>query len=57
MKSYYRHDIQDDNRLIGEFPTVECTKTFKIGHSTLLNVLKGSGVYKGRLYRREPLTQ
>lgn len=55
-KFIYVYDIQDNNRLIGVYPTVECKNTFSMGHTTLINALNGNGVYKGRLFRREPLS-
>ena len=42
----------DDNTLLGVYPTVECSKTFKIGKDTLSKYLKSGLPYKGKIYSR-----
>ena len=41
--------------LIGSYPTVKCSKTFKIGKDTLSKYLKSGLPYKGKIYSRTKL--
>lgn len=54
-KLIYVYNLNDDHKLIGSYGTVECTRVFKIGHSTLLKVLEKGGIHKDLLFTREPL--
>ncbi len=47
--------MNDNRKLIGIYPTVECCSTFKLGHATLLKVLNKDGLYKNHLFTREPI--
>jgi len=49
------YDVENNNELIGVYPTVECKKVFQIGYDTLIRVLDEGSVYKGKLFRRKPL--
>ena len=40
---------------IGAYPTVECSKTFKMGKDTLSKYLKSGLPYKGKIYSRTKL--
>ena len=42
----------EDMFFIGAYPTVECSKTFKIGKDTLSKYLKSGLPYKGKIYSR-----
>lgn len=40
---------------LGQYPTVECSKTFKLGKDTLSKYIKLGIPYKGKLYSRTKL--
>ncbi|RHW30415.1 hypothetical protein D1B31_23700 [Neobacillus notoginsengisoli] len=40
---------------IGTYPTIKCSKTFKIGKDTLSKYLKSGQAYKGKIYSRTKL--
>lgn len=44
-----------DMSYIGSYPTVKCSKTFKIGKDTLLKYLNSGQAYKGQIYSRTKL--
>lgn len=45
----------EDLSFIGEYSTVECSKTFKLGKDTLMKYLKLELPYKGKIYSRTKL--
>lgn len=46
----------NDLSYIGAYPTVECSKFFKIGKDTLSKYLKTGLPYKGKIYSRKKIT-
>ena len=42
----------EDMSYIGSYPTVECSKTFKIGKDTLSKYIKSGLPFKGKVYSR-----
>lgn len=46
----------NDLSYIGAYPTVECSKLFKIGKDTLSKYLKTGLPYKGKIYSRKKIT-
>ena len=42
----------EDNTLLGVYPTVECSKTFRIGKDTLTKYLKSGLPYKGKIFTK-----
>ena len=50
-KLVYVYDYGTKN-LIGSFPTVQCSKEFKIGKDTLTKYLKNGLPYKNKLFSR-----
>ena len=44
-----------DMSFIGEFPTVQCAKHFKIGKETLTKYIKNNLPYKGQIFSRHKL--
>ena len=45
----------EDMNYIGSFPTVVCSKTFKIGKDTLSKYIKSGLPFKGKIYSRTKL--
>lgn len=44
-----------DHKLVGIYPTVECTRTFQIGYATLIKKINDGTVYRNKfLFTREP---
>ena len=54
IKLVYVYNSEDLN-YIGSFPTVICSKTFKIGKDTLSKYIKSGLPFKGKIYSRKKL--
>jgi len=54
IKLVYVYNSEDMN-YIGSFPTVVCSKTFKIGKDTLSKYIKSGLPFKGKIYSRKKL--
>jgi hypothetical protein len=54
-KMVYVYDITNNYKLLGVYPTVVCTRTFKISYSVLIKTVKDGLIYKEKyFFSREP---
>lgn len=47
-KMIFVYDVTDNNKLLGIYPTVVCTRTFHIGYETLTQRLLDGKIHKGK---------
>jgi group I intron endonuclease len=53
-KMIFVYDVTDNNKLLGVYPTVVCTRTFNIGYETLSKRLLDGKIHKGKyLFSRD----